>query len=119
MNKCSKVASITAAPYVFDLERTVDKCCAIIDEAAANGAELVVFLETFLPMYPWWIWMAVDNVKRLELYKRLFEQSVDLDGPELQRLCQRDRKHGVHIVIGINERGDTTLYNSQAFINVF
>lgn len=116
-HNCSKVASVIAAPYVFDLERTVDKCCALLDEAAANGAELVVFPETFLPMYPWWIWMAVDNVKRLELYKRLLAQSVHLEGPALQRLCQRAKALGVYVVIGINELGGTTLYNSQVFID--
>lgn len=117
MERKFKAAAVIASPHVFDLDRTVDKCCAIVDEAAAQGARLIAFPETFLPMYPWWIWMAVDNVRRGQLYRRLYDQSVDLDGPALQRLAARAARHGVFLAVGINERDGGTIYNSQVFID--
>lgn len=112
-----KAAAVLASPCLFDLERTVDKCCRLMDEAAAQGARLIAFPETFLPLYPWWIWMAVDNIQRGHLYRRLYEQSVDLDGAAVHRLCQKARQHAMFVVIGINEKDHGTLYNSQLMIS--
>ncbi|MBA4722107.1 carbon-nitrogen hydrolase family protein [Alloalcanivorax xenomutans] len=112
-----KIATVIASPVIFDLEATAKKCCDIINEAADKGASLVVFPETFLPMYPWWIWMAVDNVKRLELYERLAGESVDVHGDVFKSICYQARRRNIHVVIGINEIGGDTLYNSQAFID--
>jgi len=46
------VACIQAEPVVLDREATVDKLEKVAAEAAGEGAELVVFPETFLPVYP-------------------------------------------------------------------
>ena len=112
-----KAAAVLASPYMFDLDRTVEKCCNMVDEAAAQGARLIAFPETFLPLYPWWIWMAVNNVERGHLYKQLYDQSVELDGLAMQRLCQKAKEKSVFIVVGINEKDHGTIYNSQVFIN--
>ncbi|GIN99041.1 nitrilase [Siminovitchia terrae] len=112
-----KVAAVNASPYVFNLDKTVDKCLTIIEEAASNGARLVVFPETFLPMYPWWLWMSVDNKKRLELFKQLYYESVEVAEEPFQRICRKAKEKEVYIVIGINERERGTLYNTQVFIN--
>jgi len=112
-----KAAAVIASPYLFDLKRTVAKSCELIDEAAANGAKLIAFPETFLPNYPWWIWLAVDNVKKGQLFKRLYDESVDLDDPVFQQICHKAKEHGVFVVVGINERAHGTLYNSQVFID--
>jgi nitrilase len=43
-----KVAAVQASPVLLDLDATVLKACALIGEAARNGATLVVFPECFL-----------------------------------------------------------------------
>lgn len=48
-----KVAAIQAEPVWYNLEGTVDKSIALIEEAAANGANVVGFPEVFIPGYPW------------------------------------------------------------------
>ena len=52
-----KAAAIHVAPVFMDTQATVDKACALIAEAAANGARLIAFPETYIPAFP--IWAAV------------------------------------------------------------
>jgi nitrilase len=47
-----KVACVQAEPVILDQRRTLDKLESLAAEAAAAGAELVVFPETFVPAYP-------------------------------------------------------------------
>lgn len=110
-------ASVIASPEIFDLTGTIEKCCSYIEEAADSGAKLIVFPETFIPMYPWWIWMSVNNVKKLELYKQLYKNSVDVHGEEFKKLCNKAKMHNVYVVVGINEIDNMTLYNTQVFIS--
>ncbi|KAJ0359135.1 hypothetical protein COL154_008545 [Colletotrichum chrysophilum] len=48
-----KVAAVQAAPVSFDLEKSLEKLSKLTAEAAAAGADLVVFPEGFLSAYPW------------------------------------------------------------------
>ena len=50
------VAAVQATPVFLDREATADKVCALIQEAADHGAELIVFPESFIPAYPDWVW---------------------------------------------------------------
>ena len=44
-----KLALVQAAPVMFDKDKCVEKIIALIGEAAAKGAELIVFPELFIP----------------------------------------------------------------------
>jgi hypothetical protein len=52
----TRVAVAQYEPEWLDLQKSVEKTCKIIDEAASGGAELVSFAEAFIPGYPAWIW---------------------------------------------------------------
>jgi aliphatic nitrilase len=51
-----KVACIQAEPVVLDREATIDKLDALAAEAAAEGAQLLAFPETFVSAYPSSTW---------------------------------------------------------------
>lgn len=113
-----KAAAVQAAPVFLDTPATIDKTCALIAEAAANGAALVVFPEVFVPGYPYWSWVA-NPVAASPWFQKLCEAAIEVPGPEVTRLAQAARKAGVHLAIGINERAATSvslLYNTMLLI---
>lgn len=48
-----RIATIQAEPEWNDLEAGVQKSIRLIEEAAANGANVLGFPEVFIPGYPW------------------------------------------------------------------
>ena len=113
-----RVAAVQAAPVFLDLEASVAKALALIEEAAANGARLVVFPEAFLPAWPAW----VDEVLPGEdeaWHLRLLEQSVVVPGPVTERLGAAARDAGVQLVMGVDEREEHggTVYNTVLYLD--
>ncbi len=114
----SRVAAVQAAPIFLDLAATVSKACAIIAEAARNGARLVAFPEVFLPGYPYWNWLMTP-IEGSAWFERLWHASIEIPGPEIERLCKVAREHHCNVVIGANERDPKrigTLYNTNIVI---
>ena len=107
-------AVVQAAPVAFDVEATLAKAKRLCGEAAAGGAELVVFPEAFVSCYPRGIGFgAVVGSRTPEgraWFRRYWESSVDVPGPVADRLGEIARAHGVHLVIGVIERAGGTLY---------
>jgi nitrilase len=112
-----RLAAIQATPVILDAPATVEKALRLIDEAARDGAELVVLPETFVPLYPSGIWakQAAAFGGLDDLWERLWSNSVEVPGPLVDELVQACRKHGVHCAIGVNERElarPGTIYNT-------
>jgi len=113
-----KVAAVQAASVFLDTNATIDKACALIDEAAAHGASLVAFPEAFVPGYPYWSWI-MNPVEGSPWFEKLCKAAIEIPGPEINRVAQAAKKSGVHVVIGVNERskiGIGTIYNTLVFI---
>jgi aliphatic nitrilase len=113
-----KAAAVHAAPVFLDRQATTEKAVAIIREAARAGAELIAFPETYIPAFPVWaaLWPPIDNH---DLFVRMAEQSVLVDGAEVARLCAEARALGVTVSIGISERSpvsDGCLWNANLLI---
>lgn len=107
-------AVVQAAPVVFDTPRTLEKLGDLTRDAAAQGADLVVFPEAFIGGYP----KGLDFGARLGLrseagredFRRYFESAIDLPGPQSAILAESARANGVHLVTGVIERDGGTLY---------
>ncbi len=117
-----KVAIVQAAPVFMNLEASLARAIEYIAEAANNGAELVVFGETWLPGYPAWLdycpgaalW---DHDPTKEVFAELRRNSLSVPSHETGMLVQAAADNHIILVIGVNERvdqgpGNGTLYNS-------
>jgi nitrilase len=114
---CVRVAAVQATPVILDAEATVDKVCDLLGSASAAGAQLAVLPEAFVPLYPGSAWAhdAASFDGWDELWRRLWENSVDVPGPLVDQLVERCRELEVHCAVGVNERESErpgSLYNS-------
>lgn len=112
-----KVAVVQAAPVWLDLDATVDKTVSLIQEAAAGGAKLVAFPETWVPGYPWHIWLGAPAwaIGR-GFVQRYFDNSLAYDSPQAERIRQAAKKAKINVVLGLSERDGGSLYISQWLI---
>jgi nitrilase len=116
----SKVAAVQAAPVFLDPAATVDKACALIAEAARNGAKLIAFPEVFVAGYPYWNWLMTP-IEGSAWFERMCRASITVPGPEVDQLCAAAREHDCVVVIGVNERdlrSVATIYNTNLIIGV-
>jgi len=117
-----RVAAVQATPVILDVEATVAKAVDLIDQAADDGARLVVFPECFLSVYPSGAWayqVATWGQEQDDLWERLWASSVDVHGPHVDMLAKACADRDVHVAIGVNEREDErpgSLYNSLLVI---
>ncbi|MCA9017366.1 MAG: hypothetical protein KDA77_18735, partial [Planctomycetaceae bacterium] len=119
-----KVAIIQESPCILDKKGTLEKAVDLINNASANGAELIVFPEAFVPGYPAWIWRlrpGSDWSVCEELHARLLNNSIDLSSDDLDQLLDAAGRNGVTVVCGVNERdsanSQSTLFNSVVTID--
>jgi nitrilase len=120
MNKKKFVAAaVQVAPELpMNKAKTVDKVCDIIAEAAKAGAELIVFPECFVPMYPNWSIDLQNPNEWVYNLRDLTEHAMIVPGPETDKIGRVIREFGVHVVLGINEsvlQFDGALYNTIVF----
>lgn len=111
-----KVAAVQAAPVFLDRDATVDKACGLIEQAADEGAGLVVFSEAFVPGYPEWVWrMKPWEIRAEALYGRLFDQAVVIGDPATVALATAAQQANCYVSIGVNEREErgSTLFDTQ------
>lgn len=111
-----RVAAVQAESAWLDLNAGVEKVIELIGQAAAGGAQLVAFGETFIPGYPWWIWLD-SPAAGMPYVPRYFANSMTRDGEEMQRIQDAAACNAIYVVVGFSERAAGTLYLSQAFIS--
>ena len=107
-----RVAVVQAAPAWLDLDASIKKTIALIEEAAAKGAKLIAFPEVFIPGYPWHIWLdspawAIGR----GFVQRYFDNSLSYDSPQAEKLREAVRKAKLTAVIGLSERDGGSLYH--------
>jgi len=115
-----RAAAVQAAPVFLDKPATIDKACRLIAEAGANGAQLVVFPESFIPTFPYWSNYHPEGPPWARTFAKLFKNSVEIPSPDTDLLAEAARSAGVYVVMGLNERDRTyggTLYNTLLFFD--
>lgn len=104
-----------AVPAALDLQGGLD----IVEErtraAAKDGAEIVVFGETFLGGYP--VFMLAGGMPfQAQFVPRLYENAIEQGSPEMARLERIARETSCTLVVGAHERVGGTLYNAQLYV---
>src|SRR3954464_13957210 len=116
-----RAAVVQAGSVPFDSDASLARACGLIAEAAAAGAQLIVFPEAFIGGYP----KGADFGARVgsrtpegrHLFRRYFEGAIDVPGPATIRLAEAAHAHRVWVVIGVIERDGGTLYCTVLFFS--
>jgi nitrilase len=114
MREPVKVACAQAEPVLFDRDRTIDRVAEIAAEAGRNGAQLVLFPEAFIPAYPsnrWARYLAGWQDSK-SAYAKLARSSLEVPGPDSERLGEIARERGLWLAVGANELDRGTIYNA-------
>lgn len=117
-----KLAVVQAAPVMFDKTACIEKALKLINECTANGAELIVFPELFIPGYPYGMTFGFRvgsrNADGRKDWKAYYDNSILANGPEMQQLIEKAKEQGIYLSIGYSERDAVTgtLYNSNMMI---
>jgi nitrilase len=121
-SKRVRVAIAQSAPVYLNKRASLTKALALIHQAAERGARLIAFGETWLPGYPAWLDVCPgaalwENASAKDIFAKLRNNSITVPGEEVNALREAARDLKIALVIGANERVDTspgygTLYNS-------
>src|SRR6202795_2965375 len=82
-----RVAVVQHPPVTLHRQKTLERGVELLEEAAAGGARLVSFPETWLTGYPEGLWRlrpGADLELTGEIHGRLIENAVALNGGDLK-----------------------------------
>jgi nitrilase len=118
-----KVCVIQDSPVFFDKEKTMEKVDELVKRYASEGAQLILFPESFIPGYPRGFSFGAVIGKRTDegrkLYAEYHKNSVDLESEDLKRLEKLSRTQNVYLAIGVTEkqRHNGSLFCSLLYIS--
>ena len=122
MERAVTVACVQVEPVILDREATLDKLETVAAEAAGKGAELVVFPETFIPVYPSSRWAKAfagwQNEGAKETFARMAQNSIAVGSAAERRLGAAAKELGIWLVTGVNEvdaERSGTIYNALLY----
>jgi len=107
-----RAAAVQISPVLFSRDGTTEKVLDAIAKASKEGAQLVVFPETFIPYYPYFSFVQPPVLMGKE-HMRLYEEAVTVPSPVTDAVSNAAKSYGIVVVLGINERDHGSLYNTQ------
>ncbi|MEO1010581.1 MAG: carbon-nitrogen hydrolase family protein [Bacteroidota bacterium] len=122
-NNFLKVGLAQIAPVWLDREATLARIEAVIEEAAEEKTELLVFGEALLPGYPFWLALTNGAAWNLQVNKELHAHYARnaIQVEDLDRICQLAREHRMAVYLGAIERaqdrGGHSLYCALIYID--
>ena len=120
-----KVGIAQVAPVWLDRKKTTDKVCEFVAQAANESCELVVFGETLLPGYPFWLNSTHGSKFNCDFQKDIhahyLKSAVDIQRGDLNPVCQLAKSNKIALMLGCFElgadRGGHTGYCSLVYID--
>jgi 5-aminopentanamidase len=99
-----RVAVAQTEPKLAELERNLEACVARLEEAAAEGAQLLVLPECAIPGY------MFDSAEEA------FPYAEEVPGPATEALERECRRLGLHVVCGLLQRDGDLLRNAAVLV---
>ncbi len=104
-----RIAAAQAHSVWLDPAATSKKVLSFLQDAAAEGVELLAFPETFLSGYPFWVEKTdgarFNDDRQKAAYAYYLDAAVEMDGPEIGDITEAVADLGVFTYLGITERG--------------
>lgn len=119
--KSVKVAIVQATPAMFDTPSTIKKVCALIKEAGANGARIMLFPEAFVGGYPKGMYFGVRvgmrTIEGRKDYRRYHDNAILIPGAETDEIGMAAAQAGAYVVLGVIEKetNSSTVYCTALF----
>lgn len=113
------LAAVQAVPEFLDRDASIEKACALIEQAGALGSDLAVFGETWVSGYASFAAWA-NHPAFAGLLQRFVLNGVEVPSPATDALCRAARRAGTDVAIGVAERDVTTggsIYCTLLFIS--
>jgi len=125
MNGKAIVSMAQISPVWLDKKATLKKVENSINLASKDDADLVVFGESLVPGYPFWLALTEGAKWDLKINKTLYSHyvnnAVDIENGDLDTICSLSKKLKVAIYLGLVERaadrGGHSLYCTLVYIN--
>ncbi len=114
-----RAAAVQASSIWLDRAASTQKACALIEEAGRGGADIVALPESFIPGFPYWVFVKPLS-ETGEWHARLHDQAVEIPGPTIDALTAAAARAGVYAVVGVTERNPGTigtLYNTNVVVS--
>ncbi len=125
MNKNLKLAIAQIAPVWLDKEKTMEKVIEYISEAAKESPDLIVFGESLLPGYPYWLSLTHganfnDQIQK-DIHRHYMLNAINIENGDLDSICLSAKANKCAIYLGTIERatnrGGHSLYCSLVYID--
>lgn len=104
-----RVAAAQVGGPWLDRKARLATVIAYSEAAAAEGAAMIAFPETYLSGYPFWIprtdGARFDDARQKDCYAYYLDSAIEVPGPEVAELCTLAAELAITIVIGVTERG--------------
>ncbi|TMS38202.1 hypothetical protein L596_004976 [Steinernema carpocapsae] len=114
-----KVGIVQSGTVIYDTPATLNKLAKLAEDAAGQGAQLVLFPEAFVGGYPkgldFGVRMGMRSAEGREEFKKYFDAAIPCEGPQADFMGEVAKRHGIHMVVGVVEKDGSTLYCSTFF----
>lgn len=125
MENTLKIGMAQISPVWLNKKLTIEKTKSYIIKAAEEECELVVFGESFLPGYPFWLSIThsaeFESQVQKEIHAHYIKNAIQIEAGELDEICALAKEHKIAIYLGIIERaknrGGHSLYCSLVYID--
>lgn len=117
-----KVAVVQDGPVYNNLQKSIEKTCDLISQAADQGSDIIVFGECWFSGYPIWLDICKDvslwdHEPIKKVWADTYENSITISNNDLSKVQKLLSDNNMYGIFGANEtvasgKGNSTIYNT-------